>query len=227
MVKLYALMTVLALAMVSCTTQYSVQGVASQAVLDGRTAYLRTMDGRSDVAIDSCKVLHGKFSMTGPLDSVRCVRLFLGADQFIPIVLEEGDIQIKLENSSIVIGGTPLNDRLYAFLNSRDSLAMLSAELPKRESEMYLEGYTQDEILTVLGNQEFGYRKAMDKLETDFVTSNFDNPLGVMWFMELCHRATMIFGYPTTTPQIDEIYGRAPENFKANPDVVEFMRQVK
>jgi hypothetical protein len=54
------------LAMVSCTTQYSVQGVASQAVLDGRTAYLRTMDGRSDVAIDSCKVLHGKFSMTGP-----------------------------------------------------------------------------------------------------------------------------------------------------------------
>jgi hypothetical protein len=110
--------------------------------------------------------------------------------------LEEGDIQIKLENSSIVIGGTPLNDRLYAFLNSSDSLAMLSAELPKREGEMYLEGYTQDEILTVLGNQEFGYRKAMDKLETDFVTSNFDNPLGVMWFMELCHRATMIFGYP-------------------------------
>ncbi len=215
------------LLLASCAEQYTVDGSSSQAILDGQMAYIKLLDDNLYKTLDSCEVLHGKFSMAGPLDSVMCVRLFLGPDNFIPIVLEKGDVKISIENSSVKLGGTPLNDRLYRFLASRDSLAMLSAELPKKESEMYLEGYTQDEIITRLAGEEMELNRALDRLETKFISDNFDNVLGVTWFMELCNQAYAMFGYATTTPQIDELYGRAPESFRRQKDVEDYMSRCK
>lgn len=212
----------------ACTSQYQVQGVSSESILDGQMAYIKTLeaDGRYK-PLDSCEVLHGKFSMCGPLDSVVCVRLMLGDNVFVPIVLEAGNVKVNIENSSIKIEGTPLNDRLYAFLNSRDSLAMMRAELPKKESEMYIEGYTQDEVISQLAEEEMQLNRALDKLETKFISDNYDNVLGVTWFMELCKQANMTFGYPTTTPQIDELYGRAPESFRKQKEIVDYMNNCK
>ena len=206
----------------SCASQYSVEGNASLPLLEGRMAYIRHMDGSG--AIDSCEVVHGKFRMAGALDSVVCVDLVVGDDGFIPIVLEQGSIWIDISGSSVLMGGTPLNDRLYRFLSSRDSLSMLSAELPKRESEMYLEGYTQDEIIDRLAGEQMELARAMDKLETRFIEDNYDNVLGVTWFMQLCNHARNVFGYPTTTPQIDEIYSQAPESFRQNHEIREYMK---
>lgn len=211
------------LSFVSCAEQYSVVGSSSESLLDGRTAYIKTIDNNAYQTLDSCEVLHGNFHMSGPLDSVRFVTLFMGDDSFIPFVLEQGDVRIDIQNSQIRIGGTPLNDRLFVFFTSRDSLAMLRAELPKRESEMYLEGYSQDEIIDLLSTEQMKLNEALDKLETKFITDNFDNVLGVTWFLELCNRAYNMFGYVTTTPQIDEIYGQAPESFRQQPAIKEFM----
>ena len=190
-------------------------------------AYIKTVENNVYQTIDSCEVLHGNFYMDGPLDSVRFVTLFMGDDSFIPFILEEGNIEIDIRNSQIHIGGTPLNDRLYVFFTSRDSLAMLRAELPKRESQMYLDGYTQDEIIDVLSGEQMKLNMALDKLETQFICDNFDNVLGVTWFLELCNRAYNTFGYATTTPQIDEIYGRAPDSFRSQSAIKTWMEQVK
>ena len=88
---------------------------------------------------------------------------------------------------------------------------------------MILAGYDHDEILRNLGEAEGTLRMAIDKLETDFVTSNYDNVLGLTYFLVLCDNAYQQFGYPTTTPQIEEIYSRAPEDFRQHKDVVEYM----
>ena len=221
------LSVVVLLAMISCAEQYSVVGSSSESLLDGRMAYIKTIDNNSYQTLDSCEVLHGNFHMAGPLDSVRFVTLFMGDDSFIPFVLEEGDVKIEIQNSQIRIGGTPLNERLYVFFTSRDSLAMLRAELPKRESQMYLEGYSQDEILDLLSGEQIKLNMALDKLETKFITDNYDNVLGVTWFLELCNRAYNMFGYATTTPQIDEIYGQAPESFRQQPAIKAFMEEAK
>jgi hypothetical protein len=66
---------------------------------------------------------------------------------------------------------------------------------------------------------------AIDKLETDFVVDNFDNVLGITYFLVLCDNAYNQFGFPTTTPQIDEIYGRAPDSFRNNKDVRLYMER--
>lgn len=90
---------------------------------------------------------------------------------------------------------------------------------------MILEGYDHDEILRQLGEEEADIRMAIDKVETQFVTSNYENVLGVTYFLVLCNNAYNQFGFATTTPQIDEIYGRAPDSFRQNKKVVEYMNK--
>ena len=88
---------------------------------------------------------------------------------------------------------------------------------------MILDGYDYDEIMCVLGEEEGELRMAIDRLETKFVIDNFDNVLGVTYFLVLCDNAYNQYGYPTTTPQIEEIYSQAPESFRTNKDVVGYM----
>lgn len=212
--------------LMSCAEKYSITGTFTQCMFDGKMAYIKQLEDNVMKPIDSCEVIHGEFSMSGVLDSVRCVSLFMGEANCIPVVLERGDINISFVNSSIKIEGTPLNDKLYEFLTLRDSLTMLLAELPNKESNMILEGYDHGDIIMQLGQEENEYRRALDKLETNFIVDNYDNVLGVTWFMELCYGAYNRFGYATTTPQIDEIYSRAPENFRSNPEVSAYMKLV-
>lgn len=224
---IHTLLSAMPLLLASCAEQYSVQGISSQSILDGQMTYLRTDDNASARTLDSCEVLHGQFNMSGALDSTIFVRLFIGPNDYIPIVLEKGNVQVSIGNSAVRMFGTPLNDRLYNFLTRRDSLSILRAELPRRESEMYLEGYSQDEIIDELASSEMHLNKELDRLETQFIIDNFDNVLGVAWFLKLCDSAERMFGYPTTTPQIDEIYGRAPEAFRQRSEIKSYMDKCK
>ncbi len=219
-------LAIISLLAISCADRYSIAGTSSQSVLDGKMAYIKILENNVFRTIDSCQVLHGQFRMSGQIDSIMCVSLFMGDANCLPIVLEQGDVRVNIANSSIRLEGTPLNDRLYTFLNSRDSIMMMLSQLPKKESDMIINGYTEAEVEAELGSQAAELRTALDRLETTFIVDNFDNVLGVTWFLELCYDTYHRFGYATTTPQIDEIYGKAPEDFKSNKEVVEFMKLV-
>ena len=209
-------------ALCACAESYSISGTSLQSVFDGDMVFLKPID--SDKAVDSCKIVHGKFSMSGTIDSVKCMRLFIGNEiDNIPVVLEQGDILVSALNTTLKVEGTPLNDRFYAFMTKRDSLNYMILELPRKESSMILEGYDHDEILRQLGEEEAVIRMAIDRLETKFITENYDNVLGITYFLVLCENALNQFGYATTTPQIEEIYSQAPETFKQHKKVVEYM----
>ncbi len=226
MKHLFALLLTITTVLSSCSDKYSIQGTSSQNMFDGKIAYIKHLADSCFIPLDSCKVVHGKFSMSGILDSIMCVSLFMGNDHCIPVVLEHGDINISFVNSTIKIEGTPLNNALYNFLTSRDSIFLQLAELPERESTMILEGYELDYIEQTMVRSAQEYRRAIDKLETTFITRNFDNVLGVTWFLQLCNDAQRQYGYPTTTPQIDEIYSLAPEFFRSNPQIDSYMQRV-
>lgn len=213
-----------AMLMTACSNNYSISGTSIQSFYDGDMVYLRTMDANASNAVDSCKIVHGAFSMSGPVDSVMCVRMYFGKNgDNIPVILEQGDIKVIDLNNAMKVEGTPLNDKFYAFMSKRDSLMYLLRELPRKESEMILDGCDYDDILCQLGEEEASLRMSIDKLETRFVMGNFDNVLGLTYFMVLCDNAASQYGLPTTTPQIDEIYSHAPDAFKANKDVKHYM----
>lgn len=217
---------IILLVVCSCTDKYSINGLSSGYISDGTMAYIKGLseNENSDV-IDSCEIIHGKFHMDGVVDSAMCVTLNMGEDMF-PIVLESGNININISNSNVKIEGTPLNDSLYYFLTRRDSLKILFDDLLNQESVMYLDGYSQDEIKRKMTEETQRLEIALDKLETNFILSNFNNTLGVMWFLRLCYDARDWYGFATTTPQIDEIYGKAPDSFKKNKLIQEYMRNV-
>jgi hypothetical protein len=184
--------------------------------------------------VDSCEVIHGNFQMSGPLDSVMCVSIVMGENysaqgQPILVVLEQGNVKVNIDYQSVRAEGTPLNDVLYKFLASRDSLGMMLIDPALAQLEMMVDGYSNDAIHRRLQEVERSNKKVLDelgKLEMKFVEKNYDNVLGVTWFLQMCDEA-LVKQRKFTTPQIRKIYNRAPESFKRNPDIQRCMLLIR
>ncbi len=202
----------------SCANTFSVQGSSSVSSLDGNKLYLRVIKNNELKSLDSCDVVHGQFNFTGVLDTVRMANLFMGDESLMPVVLEDGEITIKIDNASQTVSGTPLNDKLYQFLDKHKQLDNQLTELSHKQSQMMLDGIDEDTINEHLSAEAARIAAQEDKLVTTFITDNFDNVLGPGVFMML----TCGYKYPILTPQIEDIMSKATDKFKSNPYVRDY-----
>ena len=90
--------------MASCANSYNVQGSSSISSLDGSKLYLKAVKNNELKSIDSCDIVHGQFHFNGILDTVRMANLFMDDQSIMPVVLEEGEIVIKLDNAAQSVG---------------------------------------------------------------------------------------------------------------------------
>ena len=204
--------------MASCANQYNVQGSSSISSLDGSKLYLKAVKNNELKSIDSCDIVHGQFHFSGVLDTVRMANLFMDEESIMPVVLEQGEIVIKLDNASQSVGGTPLNDKLYKFIDKHKQLDNRMSELSHRQSQMLLEGIDELTINEQLNAEADKIAAEEDKLVTSFIVENFDNVLGPGVFMMI----TSGFNVPVLTPQIEDIMSKATEKFKNDPYVKEY-----
>ena len=204
----------------SCTGSYNVQGSSSVSALDGSKLYLKAIKNNELKNIDSCDVVHGQFNFNGTLDTVRMVNLFMDDQSIMPMVLEEGEITIKIDNASQKVSGTPLNEKLYDFLDKHNRLDNQMNELAHKQSQMMLDGIDENEINQKLSIEAAQIAKEEDKLVTSFIIDNFDNVLGPGVFMMI----TSGYQYPILTPQIEDIMSKATDKFKSNPYVSEYYK---
>lgn len=202
----------------SCADSYQIKGTSSIPTLDGRMLYLKIVTNNELKNIDSCDVVHGLFHFSGMADSAQMANLFMDEESIMPIVLEEGDITIKIDNAEQVVAGTPLNDKLYKFIDKRSQLDNRMSELSHKESQMVMDGGDLDEIRMRLNEEANEIAKQEDLLETTFITDNFDNVLGPGVFMMLCSG----YKYPILTPQIEDIMSKATAKFKNDPFVKDY-----
>jgi len=100
---------VIASSLVSCAESFSVHGASSVSALDGSKLYLKTIKNNEVKNLDSCEVVHGQFRFAGLLDTVCMANLFMDDESIMPVVLEKGDINIKIDNASQIVSGTPFN----------------------------------------------------------------------------------------------------------------------
>ena len=204
--------------MASCANSYNVQGSSSISSLDGSKLYLKAVKNNELKSIDSCDIVHGQFHFNGILDTVRMANLFMDDQSIMPVVLEEGDIVIKLDNAAQSVGGTPLNDKLYKFIDKHKQLDNRMSELSHKQSQMMLEGVDELTINEHLNAEAEKIAAEEDKLVTSFIVENFDNVLGPGVFMMI----TSGFNVPVLTPQIEDIMSKATEKFKNDPYVKEY-----
>ena len=216
--SIYSIVAVATVLLTSCATSYNVRGTSSVSALDGSKLYLKTVKNNDLKNIDSCEVVHGEFQFVGLLDTVRMVSLFMDDESIMPLVLEEGDIVIRIDNAVQSVSGTPLNDSLFVFIDKHNQLTNRMSELGHRQSQMLLDGIDEEQIDRQLSAEADLIAAEEDRLVTRFICDNFDNVLGPGVFMMI----TSQYRFPILTPQIEDIMSKATEKFKSDPYVRDY-----
>ena len=112
----------LAAALASCSSAYQITGKSDINSLDGKKLYLKTLSQNGWVPVDSASVEHGLFSMEGVSDSTIMVSLYMDDESIMPLILENGFIQVSVMTGDLRASGTPLNNALYNFIDKRNRL---------------------------------------------------------------------------------------------------------
>lgn len=207
------------LAFTSCASEYKIEGSSSVSRLDGKMLFVKVPSGDRMLSVDSAEVVHGMFKMEGITDSISMASLYMDDESIMPFVIEKGKISIRIDNTRIIVSGTPLNDRLYSFVGKKTSLDDRAYELERKESRMIMDGKTQDEIQREMTKEREKLVTEMNSLAKEFIRQNYDNVLGPGVFIMLCSN----FPYPVITPLIEEILTEAPDKFKDNPLVKDYV----
>ena len=190
----------------SCNRKYKIEGSSSVTSLDGKMLFL-----------------HGHFKMKGRADSVMMVTLYMDHEGIMPLVLEDGKIVVSISNTQLIAKGTPLNDKLYEFIDKRNSLEVKIEELERKEARMVLDGANLDDVHGQLAKEGEALVKEMNDYVRQFIVDNFENVLGPSVFMMMCSTLP----YPVMTPQIEDIMRTAPLSFKENTLVKDFLTKAK
>lgn len=207
----------------ACASNYNIQGSSNVSDLDGSKLYLKILSGSELKNMDSCEIVHGKFHFAGTFDSVRIANLFMDDENMMPLVIEEGDIMIRIDNTQQSVGGTPLNDSLFKFFNKYSQLKNRSAELVHLHDQAIMDGKDMGVVNAQLNNEAMKISKEEDDLLTGFVTQNFDNVLGPgVFFM-----VTIGNPYPMLTPWIEYIWSKASDKFKSDAYVKEYYEKAQ
>ena len=140
-----------------------------------------------------------------------------------PIVVEEGNIQIQIDNARIIATGTPLNEILYDFVGQKNSLDDRAYEVERLESRLIMDGKPMEEVETEITQEREKLAQELDELVKTFIQANYENVLGPGIFIMMCNG----FPYPVLTPLIEEIVDAAPEYFKNHNLVKEYMEAAR
>ena len=231
---LYAFITIMAFT--SCAKSYYIQGTSNVSSLDGRKLYLKGGAADTLFTIDSFDVVHGEFTFKGNLDSVQIVQVYMDdVNLQFPLVLEEGDIILKLDNTQQSVSGTPLNDKINAFWRKFTQLRNQYVEIDHEEGVAIMNGHDEEATNTRLIKKALKVYANTDKLFTNFVTENFDNPLAPWGFLTRVTYDMTPNAYPIwmndylymnamsqLSSWVEYIMAKAPEHFKINSDVKSF-----
>jgi len=204
-------------------SSYTIQGSSNVSMLDGRMLYLKTYKNGDMKNVDSCDVVHGQFNFTGTLDSAKMVTLFMDDESIMPLVLEKGEISVKLDDAQQKVTGTPLNDKLTKFMEEYNMLSSQFNELGHKQSQAIMDGEDENETNMRLAKEANEIAQKEDKLITSFIVDNFDNVLGPgVFFM-----VTASYRYPELQPWIEDIMSKATDNFKNNAYVKDYYEKAK
>lgn len=207
----------------SCSRKYKIEGSSSVTSLDGKMLFLKTLQNGEWVAIDSAEIIHGLFKMNGPADSVVMVTIYMDGEGIMPLVLEKGKIEVSISNSQLLAKGTPLNDKLYEFIDKRNTMEIKIEELERKEARMVLDGANLEDVHAQLAKEGETLINDMNAYVKQFIIDNFENVLGPSVFMMMCSAMP----YPVMTPQIEDIMRTAPQVFKESPLVKDFLSKAK
>lgn len=223
MTRILTLIVTALLVFTACSKQYNIDGNSSLSCLDGQKLYLRVTkfgeEHHQTIDLDSCYVIHGRFTFGGSVDSIAMAEVYMGDERLMPIVLEDGKLFMQVDNYGQTITGTPLNERLTEFLRKRSRYYNELWELDRIARRLLYEGHSMTEVIHKLEPQRKELVQQIEDIEVEFVLENSSNALGPGYFLQMAQQ--MVF--PIMTDQLQRIVNQAPRDFFRNPAVRNFL----
>lgn len=214
------LVFVLALVMsaISCRHNYSIEGSIDLYGFEGENLYLVAHEHGEFIVIDSCCVKHGHFRMTGSTDSTIFSVLAHGYEPLMPLVLENGHINVSISPSALMAEGTRYNNQLYDFLEKKNEIDNRFEDIIQR---------SQQDIFNQMNlNYEDSLNSVVEEAENciyDFIRKHYDDPLGVSVFLMMCNGSSL----QEPTPVVRRVIDDAPKKFLSNYKVKEYLHNIE
>lgn len=203
----------------SCSSTYQITGNSDITSLDGKTLSLRTLKNGQWIEMDSAEVVHGAFSMNGKADTATVVTLYFDNEGIMPIILENGDINVSISTQALQAKGTPLNDALYDFINMRNAMERQMDILSARRAQLIMEGGNANIARQQVQEEMQMLNSEMNMFVRSFISDNYTNILGPIVFSMMCNTLP----YPIMTEEIEAILNNAPDSFLNQEWVKDFI----
>lgn len=203
----------------SCTSSYVIKGKSDVPMLDGHKLTLKVVKDNELKNIDSCEVVHGEFQFAGSVDSTKVGAIYMNDESLLPVVLEEGDIVITINESHQSCTGSPLNDRLSQFIEKFNQISNQLADLEHQHYQAIMNGEDMEVKAAELQAKAEELTLSEEKLVTTFIEENFDNVLGPFAFRLI----TADMQVPMLDSWIQALMSKATDTFKNDAYVKEFM----
>ena len=203
MMTLAGMMLILA----SCSSHYRIDGVVETLGYEGRELSLIEFLPYRTTKYDSCVVNHGKFQMTGKVDTTRMVFLCKDNRPIIPVYIEKGNAKVTLLPTEMTVSGTRQNDLFYSFLKKKIAYDNRYEDLTQKRMSMSSQGLDSRYMELI----QDSIRLVVDECEDmicSFMADNYGEPAAVGVFM-------MLSGGPSNevSPLVRRILDAAPEKF--------------
>ena len=195
------------LAMMSCTSHYKIDGVVETFGYEGRELSLVEFLPFRTTVLDSCRVNHGKFQMTGTIDTTRLVFLCKDGQPVIPVYMEKGHAVISLMPTEMKVSGTRQNDLFYSFLKQKIEFDNRFEDLTQKRMSM---SRSSMDFRTMELLQD-SLRMIVDECEEmicSFMSDNYKEPAAVGVFMMLSTAPSNV-----VPPLLRRILDAAPDYF--------------
>lgn len=217
------LLALLAIALTACNHHFCIHGTSSIPELEGRRLNLRIFDTDSLRIIAETTVNNGSFCFEGTCDTTFMAFLFVDDESLMPLVIDGNPLTMKLSDEERIVTGNAYNDSLFKFIATKSSLDAALEDLPRRESQMLLNGMTPEQAQEQLEIEAAVLQSQEDEIVMSFILDNMDNVMGSGVFMVV----TSNFPYPILNPQIEELVTFASPKFLCHPYVSAYLRMAR
>lgn len=208
----------LLLSAVACRHSYTIDGSIDLYGFEDEKLYLVVHEHGEFIVVDSCCVKHGHFQMTGHADSTMFSVLSHGYESLMPLMLENGHINVSISPSAMMADGTRLNNQLYDFLGRKNEIDNRFEDIIQRSQQMgafLMDGDCYDDSLRCV------VEEAEDCI-CEFIHRHYDDPLGVSVFLMMCNGSS----FDEPTPLISRVIEDAPKKFLTNYKVKGYLERI-
>ncbi|HIZ27038.1 thioredoxin-like domain-containing protein [Barnesiella sp. An55] len=211
----------LATCLVNCSDQYRIDG-QTHLFPDGTTLFLQRLNDQRFEIIDSATVKNGYFTFNGyqhePAIAILVPR-DERASQVPPLLLalEPGTIEVVFD-STTHLSGTPLNNRLQAYEEQRQTFDKHIQAITRLYLSDYLTGRLTNSTFTALKQAFEKEQEGLGQLTREYIAANTDNVTSVYLFLQ----NSFLFSPDEQRRLIDN----AAKEFKKNPAIQKFSRML-